>query len=493
MTTASVLDEAQLGHLRHWDNLSRQLPHDWSLMHGKGAGEDDFGSYRFQLAYMVYGLALAHRHRLPAAPGLFRPTIQRLIEKLLMPDVWLYWRDVSRGGMVANAHLSHTYREEWDPVVRDNIMYSAYVQSCALLHDHLFADDRYAQPGALTFAHWSFFWGGEPKRFSYDRESLNEHLYWQMVQNGYLGIACEPNCVFQICNQPAILGFRLHDVITGGDRAEEVVAGYQKAWADFGRLDDAGHYNQMILEDSHVVAPNALQAPWVDAWCGALMNTWNRDFVHENYPRQVADFLEPGPDGTISVRSTPAMNVMGQTVVNDTCDTGWVAAWAAEMGDRATLDGILAHVDRFMAPTWRDGGLYHPRNDTPTDADGNRTEIEPMTGNVLLGYARLDVPDGLHELYQHPWGPEHFAEPALTEVGRDVEVSRAEVVDGVLHARLRRRGLSQGPGDGSVVLGRVPAGSRLRVDGADVPTEPVADGLRFDVPAGPAQDLELVP
>ena len=124
--------------------------------------------------------------------------------------------------------------------MRDNIMYSAYVQSCALLHDHLFADDRYAEPGALTFQHWSFFWGGEEKRFSYDRDSLNEHLYWQMVENGYLGVACEPNCVFQICNQPAILGFRLHDVITGGDRADEVVAGYEKAWADFGRLDDGG-------------------------------------------------------------------------------------------------------------------------------------------------------------------------------------------------------------------------------------------------------------
>ena len=46
-----------------------------------------------------------------------------------MPDVWLYWRDVSRGGMVFNAHLAQGYHEEWDPVVRDNIMYSAYVQS----------------------------------------------------------------------------------------------------------------------------------------------------------------------------------------------------------------------------------------------------------------------------------------------------------------------------------------------------------------------------
>ncbi len=78
---------------------------------------------------MIYGLALTHRHRLPAAPGVFRPTIQRLIDKLLLPEVWLYWRDVSRGGAVFNAHLADRLHEEWNPVVRDNIMYSAYVQS----------------------------------------------------------------------------------------------------------------------------------------------------------------------------------------------------------------------------------------------------------------------------------------------------------------------------------------------------------------------------
>jgi hypothetical protein len=120
-----------------------------------------------------------------------------------------------------------------------------------------------------------------------------------MVENGYLGVACEPNCVFQICNQPAILGFRLHDLITGGNRADEVVAGYERAWAEFGRLDPAGHYNMMVAEDSRAVRPNERPSPWVAAWCGALMNMWNREFVHANYPRQVKDFLVAGPHGTL--------------------------------------------------------------------------------------------------------------------------------------------------------------------------------------------------
>jgi Linalool dehydratase/isomerase len=128
------LDRLQIGHLRHLANLARQPPNQWELMKGKGYGQEDFGGYRFQLAYAAYALALTHRHRLPAAPGLFKPIFERLIEKMLLPEVWMYWRDVSRGGSIWNAHLSAGYREEWDPVKSDNIMYSAYVQSMALLY-----------------------------------------------------------------------------------------------------------------------------------------------------------------------------------------------------------------------------------------------------------------------------------------------------------------------------------------------------------------------
>ncbi|MDT7588849.1 MAG: hypothetical protein QOE32_6399 [Pseudonocardiales bacterium] len=504
MTLSVPLDREQLGHLRHFDNLSRRLPNDWSLMQGKGQGQDDFGSYRFQLAYMAYALALTHRHRLPAAPGAFQPTFQRLIDKILEPDVWLYWRDVSQGGSVFNAHLADQLGEEWDPVVRDNIMYSAYVQSMAHLYAYLFDDDRYAAPGALTFRYWSFFWGGAERRFSYDQDSLAENLYWQLVEGGFVGIACEPNCVFQICNQPAILGFRMQDLRTGGSRAEEIVRGYQKAWEQYGRLDGNGHYNMMISADTREVRPNQTLAPWVDAWCGALMNSWNRDFVHRNYPRQVREFLVPGSDGALSVRSAPAMEVMGQTVVNDTCDFGWVAAWASEMGDAETLTGLFAHADRYFAPTWRDGGLYYPRNDTPADADGNRTDIEPMSGNVLLGYARLNVPDGLNGLYQQPWDRAHFSNPALTEVDPEVEVSRAVFADGALDFRLRSR---EGGEPGRVVIGRMPGRGdwTLRRDGevlasgADATVHSSADaavragdgGVELRCPAGPARDYTL--
>ncbi|MGW5301835.1 linalool dehydratase/isomerase domain-containing protein [Rhodococcus aetherivorans] len=501
----AVLTEEQLGHIRHFDNLSRQLPNDWSMMQGKGIGQFDFGAIRFQIAYMAYALALAHVHRLPNAPGVFKPVFERLIEKILLPEAWLYWRDVSRGGAVFNAHLAEKYHEEWNPVARDNIMYSAYVQSMSLMYHYLFGDDRYAQPGALAFDYWSFFWGGEPKHFEYDENSLNEHLYWQMVESGYLGVACEPNCTFQICNQPAIIGFRMHDLVTGENVAAEVTRSYEQAWAQLGRLDSTGHYNMMLTQDSGTVFPNESTAPWIDAWCGTLMNTWNTDFVHAHYPQQIQDLVVDGPDGTKSVRTPPDMQVMGQTVINDSCDFGWVATWASEMGDTATLDGLLAHADRFMKPTWRDGGLFYPRNDTETDDHGNRTVVEPLTGNALLGYARLNVPDGMRKLYNDPWGPEHFTEPALTAVSGDIAVSQARFSSdsNVLTFRVQRHG--DRDGDGSIVLGNVadrkqwsltengvivatgrtgePITSEQPSDGA-IEIDNVEGGVRVRVPAG---------
>lgn len=490
-TARRGLDADQLGHLRHIDAMSRLQDNDWSGMQGIGASQDDFGGYRFQLAYAAYALGLAHRHRLPNAPGVFAPTFRRLVGKILLPEVWMYWRDISRGGSVFNMHLTDSYTEQWDPVGRDNIMYSAYVQSMTLMYDVLFDDHRYAEQGSLTFDHWSCFWGGEPKTFAYDQNTLNDVIYWQMVRNGYIGVACEPNCVFQICNQPAIIGFRMHDLLTGGSRADEVVAGYQQAWTDLGRLDNAGHYAMMVSEDSREVRPNAGPFPWVDAWCGALMNTWNRDFVHEHHPRQIEALVRRATDGTVSVPLAPPRDMMGRRVVADTCDYGWVTAWASEMGDTETLQGLLAHADRYMSPTWHDGALSYPRNDTGTDADGHRTAIEPMTGNVLLGYSRLNLPDGLWGLYNEPFSPSHFAEPLLTDVADDVDVTRAwfDPNGGHLHLTVTRTGRS---GDGVLGVRNAGKGPQVLVSGHELSTRSDHDLLSFVCPDDGPHDIVLV-
>jgi len=401
-----VLDKKQLGSIRHIDNLSRQLENDWRNMQGRAPMQEDYGAYRYQLAYMAFALALAHLHRLPAAPGYFKGTFKRLIDKMLHPEVWLYWRDSSVGKGPHSINFP-ALESQVDPVVRDNIMYSAYVQNMVLLYHAMFDDDYYANQGSIQFKFAPMLCLNDRAAvYNYDERSLNECIYWNMVQSGYLGVACEPYCVFQICNQVPILGFRLHDRLYGGNTAEEVIAGYCQAWDDFGGiLDKKGHYTIMVTTYNKTPIPGNVMGPWSDAWCGMLMNMWNGDLVKSNYERQIREWLIDGSGDTISIKLPPVPE--GYDLLEGALgDFGWIIAWASEMGDRETLNGMLAHADRFMNPKWENGGYFYPRKDKARDNDGNLMAVNPTTGNALMAYARLNVKDGLQKLFAQKWDDE---------------------------------------------------------------------------------------
>jgi cytochrome oxidase Cu insertion factor (SCO1/SenC/PrrC family) len=421
-----VLDKKQVASIRHIGNLARQLKGDWSNMMGPTDLNDGFGAYRFQLAYGFYALALAHFHRLPAAPGLFQGTMEQMIEKMCHPDVWFYWRDASTGG-----GLARTPRKEPDanPIKKDNIMYSAYLQTMTLLYHSLFEDDRYTKPGSLRLRYDPFFWG-EPGGFSfeYDQNSLNDRVYWNMVESGYLGVACEPWCVFQICNQPPIIGFRLNDELTGSQTADEVTTGYVKAWEDFGgSVEPEGGYRLFVARHNNMVAPSP--GTGMDAWCAFLMHSWNPDFVERNYERQRTKALVRHEDGTLSVK---VRIIDGQskntTLLLQGAEFGWFAALAAEMGDETTLKGLLDYADNKFRPRYQDGGLLYPRNDNIFDEHGQYSMNSPIQSNALLPLSRLNVTGGLKRLYDQPWGPknrDHYGEPALTSVDFSIDVYRA--------------------------------------------------------------------
>lgn len=475
------LDREQRGALRRMFNLADQLPDDWSGMMARSTLQEDFGALRFQLAYMAYAMGLAHVHRLPAAPALFREAIARLIEKLRSPDVWTYWHYVSTGNGALNQSLGEL-PAEWNPVVRDNIMYSAYLQSTALLFHHLFDDGRYATAGALTLNLRPLFWGSAPKEFVYDERSLSDHIYWQMVQNGYLGVACEPNCIFQICNQVPILGFRLQDLVYGGSRAEEVTAGYREAWAQFGILNDNGHFNMMVQEHERAVLTP--EAPWADFWAGALMNAWNPELVQAAYPAQADRWMLPGPDGTAWVDQ--AESAFTRAGLPSSLDFGWAAVCASEVGDSRRLGQLLDYADARLNPCWERGGLFYPRHDIVHDTDGFLTAVDPHTGNALLGYAQLNVPDGLRWLYEGGWTAERKADPAIHEItGRlDFEEARfdrhAARLDWTV-LPVDDRAVQAGFGIGHEL------GDRdwdLRIDGVQVATNDVAGPIRAHVSDG---------
>jgi hypothetical protein len=311
--------------------------------------------------------------------------------------------------------------------------------------------------------------------------------------------------VFQICNQVPILGFRLHDMIYGGDVAKEVTDGYLRAWSEFGIVDARGHYNIVVQEHEHALVSRP-PLPWADFWLGALMHAWNPDFVKANYPRQIERWSKDGPDGTLWI--DPAIPPVGfGKELSNARDFGWAAACASEVGDTDTLQRLLAYADQFLNPLWQDGAYFYQRRDGWFDQDGRLSAMDPHTGNALLAYARLNVPDGLRKLYAKPWDESHFGEPALIDMPDDLDVygARYEADSASLWLNVRcggntghaaKIGIANvwNRGDWSLRLDGETVGhgtDSAPHAGSSIAMRREGDNLQIECPVSPSADLHL--
>ncbi|WP_370935106.1 hypothetical protein [Amycolatopsis sp. cg13] len=432
-----ALDDFQAGHVQHVRNLVAQQDNEWANMGSMLWGQEWTDAYRYQLTQMAYTLGFAHFHHLPAAPGAFRPAFEEIIRKMQLPEVWAYWRETSRGSIRNNPDITEL-REGWrDPVFKENIMYSGRFFAILGMHSMLFDSDQYDRDGALSFRWDPLFQGLGPEVYEYSLSSLADNLYWQMAEQGWYGIVCEPNCLFLVCNQFPILGFRFLDLRKGTSVAEEVTQAYQAAWDKRGILNEYGEYWRLWLVEQN--RPEMPLEGGGNAWTALNLNAWSRDLVHRLYPDQIRDEIRRTPDGLVTLAEPTATlearkaRAAGREpeFTRDLDFTwrapafGYVAGCMAEVGDAENLRGLLGYADAYLNPIWENGGLFYPRQDRSFDENGNLIFMDRLTGNAMLGYARLNVPDGLWKMYHHPWTAEHFREPQVTRIDGAAEVLRA--------------------------------------------------------------------
>src|SRR3546814_2327287 len=163
------------------------------------------------------------------------------------------------------------------------------------------------------------------------------------------------------------------------------------------------------MEKEHALLDGPPQA-WSDFWLGSLLNMWNPEIVKSNFPAQIALWGREGPNGTMWVEPSVKPDGFGPPLTH-AYDFGWAAVCASEVGDTESLDRLLNYADTFLNPTWEHGSYFYPRRDGWFDEEGRLAAMDPHTGNALLAYARLHVPDGLNRLYNEPLAASHFAQP----------------------------------------------------------------------------------
>ncbi|KAL4881159.1 hypothetical protein BJY04DRAFT_228039 [Aspergillus karnatakaensis] len=423
------LTREQVGHVRHFWNISTALDGEWPHMGTQEPDQAFLDAYRYQLATMAYGAGVTHYHRLPAMRSLFKPLIRTLIRKMLRREVWSYWYLTSQSGNRLDPGLK-TLRKPWaNPVVTENIMYSGHLLLMTSLYAMLFDDDdEFGQKGSLTFDWDPLFWGMGPEKFEYDNASLQVAILKEMERGGWAGVCCEPNLIFVVCNQFPIIAIWYNDVRHGTNIVQGVL---EKYWS-------AIQKKQMITSDGLFVdwlflkQGNTKPAGGIGftAWAAAFMNTWNSEFVRSSYDKQTLGFITNINDN-IELHHPAIGSAIRQLVQEESVDAnssetlqrarvkhlegspvgskymqpyfGYVVQWLSELGKEAELEALLHYADTHFSPTWDKGGLYYPRDDRITNKSAEWKYVDPFTGNAAIGYARLNIEDGQRKMWERPW------------------------------------------------------------------------------------------
>lgn len=144
-----------------------------------------FSALRYQLNFAQYALAMAQRHHTPAFHGYLSAAQRNLIEKVLQPPVWRYWRwENLWGNLDPNP----------DPIRRDNIMFSGYFGLMLSLYRNASGDARYDRPGSLEFRTRS------GRVFSYDHPTIMGVVAEQFAAEPSGLWACHPGLAYPMCN-----------------------------------------------------------------------------------------------------------------------------------------------------------------------------------------------------------------------------------------------------------------------------------------------------
>lgn len=388
---------------------------------------------RYQINHLGYALAQVQSQYAPNFHGYLSLAQRNLIEKYLLPRVWNYW--------VYESIWGHFNFKDWNPAGKDNVMLTGYFEPQVALYAGTTGDNRYSQPGALTFRL------NDRMQWRHDVHSINASIITNLSRSPYGLYPCEPNWIYPACNLRAMSAIAAHDMAYGTRDTERFAEMFVR------RLDTEfvnGCGDIIPLRSS--LTGIAVPFPASDISVINLLNIFAPERARQRWVSGAAAF-----ERAIALRDgVPVLEIPDDAIDfgnyrrgGRTITTALVLGAAQEFGDTEIAEAAQNTLDLMCSRDERGGVLSY--------AGSNLANLTAVIGRI----SRKDAYRRLHTL-PPPEGVK--AGPLLTEARYpDVLVARAvsngRELELVLHASAdgttQEIGLSQlRPGASYAVAGR---------------------------------------
>jgi len=320
-STALALSPDELILLNRARTIAAAPVEDFRVLGGADGARD--GCYRYQLAFLAYGLCSVVEGE-PELRDEGRAVFTKFVEKMEHPTTLKYWKALGYGG---------------DGARNQNVMYRGHLNLMYAL-----AHDRFGET-----------------RFDERHHELSQTLFKEL--GGERPICCEPDHLFIQCNAVTVLSLFLHDRAFGTDYAS---AGKRLlAWA---REHMPLEGTTLMREDFRPSTgkSSARRAGCANAWTisflapvpgledevSTMYSDWRRMFVEPS--------LVPG-----AVKGAPQVDElpMGELISSELLATMFGLLAAREQGDErlhqrlewtvVVMEGLVEHFGWALPPTRR--------------------------------------------------------------------------------------------------------------------------------------------
>lgn len=438
----------QLALLRHLLRVALRPPGDWTGFDGEGPGP--LQQYRYQVNALGWALSMYAYSHTPALRGPVHAAQSMLLDRLQDPAVWQYWYWEN---LLGNWDFR---KRRTDPIdVRQNIMFTGYLNLQLGMFEQATGDARFRAPGALEFHSLL------GQSATYDHDAINAIVVRNFDSDLCLW-PCEPlpigrsrtrGLVFPYCNAVSAAGVAVTDALRGTGAAAEITPRLRHALeTEFTAAD--GDLVTFLASGLGLTA-RGFRGPTTTAGIVAFLapllpeTAWRAWEVLRREWLETGQYLLPGTGGSESPTAA---------------DWGSQAATNAEPLAAAMLLAQECGAREWHSSLWRAAV-----EQLEFGEHGNRTGARGFTAasvhaNGMLGLGSLGRPCALTDMMSRPRPAAWEHGPRIAELPHpDVLVARA-VGDGAGLDAVFRAGVA--PGRYAVVLDRLRPAQPYHAHGA---------------------------